>query len=343
MKKTAITLTAEHLANLPPRFELALKALLDPSPSRSQIETWLKEGRILINDLPPQKVGAIRLSLGDVIEITWPEPKPLDLTPEDRDLEILFDDDDLLVVNKPPGLTVHPSETQTEGTLVHALLGLHRSGKIKELSSIGGVQRPGIVHRIDKNTSGALVITKTDSAHHALSQAFKEHTIERKYLAFVYGDVDSSPKTVRTLLARHPTDRKRMTIVPEDSPGARVAITHYRGIERYQRGASRPFASLIEAKLETGRTHQVRVHLTSEGHSLLGDPSYGTPSRTNQKWKALPVSIQKAVEELPGQALHAQTLGFKHPRTGEWMCFTAPPPSGFAALQAALEKEASCT
>ncbi len=302
--------------------------------SRSQLQRLIEEGRVLADGAPLR--ANQKLPEGCRIEVTVPEPKPLELVPEERELDILFEDDHLLVVNKPPGLTVHPSETQSEGTLVHALL--HH---IKDLSGIGGVLRPGIVHRIDKDTSGALVITKTDRAHQGLAEVFSRHEIERQYWAICYG----SPAALRsgggdelkidTLIGRNPADRKKMSV---QSKEGRRAITYVSKIEEYALPGHRPFASLLSARLETGRTHQVRVHLTNLGHSLLGDPVYGTPSERQHKWLALPRDVRDAVRMLPGQALHARVLGFKHPVTGEKLRFEAEPPEAFRLLLETLRR-----
>jgi 23S rRNA pseudouridine1911/1915/1917 synthase len=250
--------------------------------------------------------------------------------PEDRALDILYQDNHLVVVNKPPGLTVHPSETQREGTLVHALL--HH---IRDLSGIGGEMRPGIVHRIDKDTSGALVITKTDKAHRALAETFARHEIERAYWAFCYGSPLEASGRIESLIGRNLADRKKMSMTVKEG---RHAITHYRRVEEYGSGRAKPFAAWVEARLETGRTHQVRVHLTGLGHSLLGDPVYGTPSERHSKWLVLPADVREAVQKLRGQALHARVLGFTHPVSGEKLRFEADPPAELQALMDALAR-----
>jgi 23S rRNA pseudouridine1911/1915/1917 synthase len=304
-----------------------------PEWSRSQIQKWI-ETQAIRSSSRELKANTPLLE-NEQIQICPPQARPLELTPENIPIEILYQDDHIAIVNKPPGLTVHPSETQQEGTLVHALL-FH----IKDLSGIGGVQRPGIVHRIDKDTSGALVITKTDAAHQVLSQVFAEHRLQRQYWALCFGAPDGrripSKGKIETLIGRHPTDRKKMSSEVKEG---RKAITHYRVLETFQMPHQKaPFACLIEATLETGRTHQVRVHLTGLGHSLLGDPVYGTPSERAYKWEQLPKSIQKAVRELPGQALHARTLGFKHPITEVDLQFEAALPIAFSQLMTALEE-----
>lgn len=290
--------------------------------TRSQVKNLIDAGRVTARGKP---VNPSRpLPLGTKIEIHFPEPTPLELVPEDRPIEILFEDAHLLVVNKPPGLTVHPSSTQVEGTLVHALL--HH---VKDLSGIGGVLRPGIVHRIDKDTSGSLVITKTDFAHQKMSEIFAKHEIDREYWALCYGAPEWKKHRQESLIGRNPKDRKKMSMQVEDG---RHAVTHFECLERFGFENKKPFASLIRATLETGRTHQVRVHLTGLNHSILGDPVYGTPSASQAKWTNLPRDVQAAVANLPGQALHAAVLGFKHPVTEEFLKFQASPPVAFQTL-----------
>ena len=296
--------------------------------TRSQLQRLIEEGRVTLDGEPLR--ANTKILDGALLEIRFPKPKSLEITPEDRPLEILYEDKYLLVVNKPPGLTVHPSSTQLEGTLVHALL--HH---IKDLSGIGGVMRPGIVHRIDKDTSGALVITKTDEAHGKLAADFAKHSIERVYWGLCYGSPVHRELRIETLIGRNPKDRKMMSTQVKEG---RTAITHYRKIEEYAHDGKKPFASFLEMRLETGRTHQIRVHLAGHQHSLLGDPVYGTPSATQPKWKALPVSIQKLVGSMPGQALHARVLGFDHPVTGKKLHFEAEPPPAFRELLAELKK-----
>lgn len=300
-----------------------------PALSRSQIQRLIEEGQILVNG---EKIRAKdKIHAGASVELTLVPPTEISVEPEDIPLQILFEDTHLIVVNKQAGLTVHPSETQKSGTLVNALL-FH----VKDLSGIGGKLRPGIVHRIDKDTSGALVVTKTDAAHAGLSKLFAKHEIERRYWALTYGKPSwSGTQTITTTLGRSPNDRKRMAVNVE---GGRKATSHFSLLNAYGIPKKHPFASRIEAKLETGRTHQVRVHLNHLGYSLLGDPAYGTPNDTQPKWKALPVAVQEAVAALPGQALHARSLGFKHPVTGEFLHFEADPFPEFQNLLDTLEK-----
>lgn len=296
--------------------------------SRSRIQRLMEQARILIDGAPARANQKIRA--GTRVRIDFPAPVPLELTPEDRPIDVLFEDRELLVVNKPPGLTVHPSATQREGTLVHALL--HH---VKDLSGIGGKLRPGIVHRIDKDTSGALVITKTDAAHRGLVEKFARHDMERVYWALVYGSPEKTKGTIESTIGRNPADRKKMAM---NVKGGRRAVTHYERLDSYAAESARPFASWLALTLETGRTHQIRVHLTGLGNSILGDPVYGTPSAKQSKWLALPPDVRAAVGKLPGQALHARVLGFEHPITGKTLRFEAEPPAAFRELMRTLER-----
>lgn len=301
--------------------------------SRSQIQRLIDEGRVTADGKPLEAKTKLRAGMQVTVEI--PPPRPVDVRAEDLPLDILFQDEHLLVINKPPGLTVHPSPTQMEGTLVNALL--HH---VRDLSGIGGELRPGIVHRIDKDTSGALVVSKTDEAHRRLVETFAAHDIERAYWALCYG-APSQPRAggpsarIETRIGRSVSDRKKMAVLTGRE--GRNAITHYRVLDAFTLPNKKPFASWIEARLETGRTHQVRVHLTHLGHSLLGDPVYGTPSSKQDKWTAMPRAIQQGVEALPGQALHARVLGFKHPISGDPLHFEANPPPQFQSLLTGLK------
>lgn len=234
-----------------------------------------------------------------------PEPEELNVEPENIPLDILYEDDDLLVVNKPKGMVVHPAAGHSSGTLVNAVL-YHCRGN---LSGINGVLRPGIVHRIDMDTTGALVICKSDFAHQSLAEQLSVHSITRKYRAIVHGNLKEDEGTVRGAIGRHPTDRKKMAI---NERNGKPAVTHYRVLERFGN------YTYIECQLETGRTHQIRVHMASIGHPLLGDAVYGP--------KKCPV------KNLQGQTLHAMVLGFIHPRTGAYMEFEAPLPEYFSNL-----------
>lgn len=296
--------------------------------SRNQVQRLIDEGKITADGAPIQAKSRLKEGVSVLMEI--PPPSPVSVSAENRPIEILFEDPHIAVINKPPGLTVHPSPTQSQGTLVNLLL--HH---IKDLSGIGGELRPGIVHRLDKDTSGALVITKTDAAHRKLSEVFSRHEIERVYWAFCYGSPREAHGKIESFLGRNPRDRKKIASVKK---GGRKAITHFRKIVDYfALGSNTPFASWLELRLETGRTHQIRVHLTVLGNSVLGDPVYGTPLERQAKWLALPVSIQSVVRLLPGQALHARVLGFKHPITGEKLQFEAEVPEAFGRLHRELE------
>ena len=247
---------------------------------------------------------------GTVIELDVPEAVEPRIEPEDLPLKILYEDKDVILVNKPKGMVVHPAAGHTSGTLVNALL-FHCKG---ELSGINGVLRPGIVHRIDRDTTGVLIACKNDRAHNCLAEQLKEHTVTRRYRALVCGNIKEDEGTVDAPIGRHPTDRKKMAVVRS---GGREAVTHYRVLERFGN------YTYIECRLETGRTHQIRVHMAGMGHPLLGDQVYGRV---------------KAPFRLEGQTLHAMILGFMHPSSGEYMEFEAPLPEYFAALLETLQR-----
>ncbi|NGQ93763.1 RluA family pseudouridine synthase [Brevibacillus sp. SYP-B805] len=262
--------------------------------SRSQVQAWIKEGRVSVNGETVK--SNYKVAADDEVTLRVPPPKELTIQPEPIPLDIVYEDGDLVVVNKPRGLVVHPAPGHYTGTLVNALL-YH----CKDLSGINGVLRPGIVHRIDKDTSGLLVIAKNDKAHMGLAAQLKEHTVHRKYVAIVHGVIPHEMGTIDAPIGRDPKNRQQMAVVFENS---KPAVTHFIVLERFKE------YTLVECKLETGRTHQIRVHMKYIGHPLAGDPKYG-PKKTL---------------ELDGQALHAKTLGFVHPRTGEYLEFEAPLP-----------------
>ena len=299
-----------------------------PVASRGTMQRLIEQGHIRINGQPTKATHAPRA--GEEIEVHWPDARPAEAQPENIPLEILFEDEHILVVNKPQGLTVHPSDTQPEGTLVNALLH-HMEKSSGTLSGIGGILRPGIVHRLDKDTSGVLLITKTDQAHIKMSEVFSKHAIERAYLALVYGVPAKAEQTIQSTLGRSPQDRKKIAMNVE---GGRKAVTHLKLLEEF-----RDFASLLELRLETGRTHQIRVHLTGIGHSVLGDPVYGVPTSQQPKWKSLPKDVQERVSNLPGQALHARVLGFDHPISGKKLRFEADVPENFQQLLKVLREK----
>ena len=306
--------------------------------SRSQIQKLIEAEAILVDLKPLRSKDGI--AVGSAIRVALPEPTALEeVIAENIPLHILYEDEHLIVINKQPGLTVHPSDTQSSGTLVNALL-YH----VKDLSGIGGKLRPGIVHRIDKETSGVMVITKHDEAHLGLSKLFSTHTITRKYWALAYGAPHFHVKPgekfrIETTIGRNPADRKKMAINQNESQGGgRRAVSYFKVLEEYLVPGKTAFGSMIEATLETGRTHQVRVHLTHLGSSIMGDLVYGVPSSNQPKWKAMPHPVQHAIEYLTGQALHARVLGFKHPITGKDLYFEAEPFEAFQNLLNELRK-----
>lgn len=277
--------------------------------SRSYIQKLIKENHVTVNQKPVK--ANYRLSLGDRVEIDLPEAKEPDIRPEDIPLDILYEDKDIIIVNKPKQMVVHPAPGHYSQTLVNALM--YHCGF--ELSGINGTMRPGIVHRIDMDTTGSLVACKNDMAHQSLSKQLKEHSIRRIYVAIVHGNIKEEDGTVNAPIGRHPTERKKMSI---HSRNGREAITHYQVLERFGN------YTYIQCELETGRTHQIRVHMASLGHPLLGDMVYGP--------KKCPFP------HLQGQTLHARTLGIIHPRTGEYLEVNAPLPAYFIELLDKLRK-----
>lgn len=276
--------------------------------SRSYLQKLLKEGNVKVEGESVK--SNYKVQPGDILSLEIPDAEEPDILPEDIPLDILYEDEDLLVVNKPKDMVVHPAAGHYSNTLVNAVL-YHCKGS---LSSINGVLRPGIVHRIDKDTTGALVICKSDVIHRAMAEQLKEHSITRRYRALVQGNLKEDEGTVEGPIGRHPTDRKKMAI---NYKNGKDAVTHYRVLERF--GS----CTYIECRLETGRTHQIRVHMASIGHPLLGDTVYGS---------------QKNPYHLQGQALHAMILGFIHPRTGKYMEFIAPIPEYFVNFLEKLRK-----
>ncbi|WP_407643497.1 RluA family pseudouridine synthase [Cohnella endophytica] len=272
------------------------EALADKSVSRSQAQEWIRTGAITVNGnvVKPNT----KLAAGDRIVVVLPEPEPLEALPENIPLEVVFEDSDVIVINKPRGMVVHPAAGHPSGTVVNALL--HHC---KDLSGINGVMRPGIVHRIDKDTSGLLMVAKNDLAHTSLAEQLKEHTVTRKYSALVYGVMQHDKGTIDAPIGRANHDRKLYVVTEKNS---KHAITHFAVTERFDE------YTLLELKLQTGRTHQIRVHMKYIGFPLVGDPVYGGKSGRTLG--------------MNGQALHAGILGFVHPRSGEYMEFTVPIP-----------------
>lgn len=276
--------------------------------SRSALQKNIEKGNITVNG---EKISKnYKLHLGDIVEAELPPPENIDIVPEDIPLDIMYEDDDLIVINKSQNMVVHPAPGHYTGTLVNALM-FHCEDN---LSGINGVLRPGIVHRIDKDTSGVLVIAKSDLAHKGLSEQLAEHSMKRVYNAIVYNSFSEESGTVDRNIDRSKNDRKKMAVVMQ---GGRNAVTHYKVIEKLGK------YTWVELQLETGRTHQIRVHMSYIGHPLLGDPVYGP---------------KKCPFNLNGQVLHAKVLGFIHPRTGEYMEFNSELPDYFSSLIERLKK-----
>ncbi|EQB3099114.1 RluA family pseudouridine synthase [Clostridium botulinum] len=288
------------------RLDLYLSKIFEDK-SRSYLQGIIDEGNVLVNN--KEKKRNYKLKVGDNIEVNIPEPKLLQIEPEDIKLDIIYEDKDVIVVNKPQEMVVHPAPGVYSGTLVNALL--HHC---KDLSGINGVARPGIVHRIDKDTSGILVVAKNDISHNNLAAQFKEHSISRVYMALVEGIIKDEQGTIEALIGRHPVDRIKMAVVKD----GRHAVTHYKVIERFKNH------TLVECRLETGRTHQIRVHMSHIMHPLVGDPVYG---------------YKKQRFNLKGQMLHAKLLGFIHPTTRQYVEFESELPEYFKKIIKILKNE----
>ncbi|KRE72472.1 RluA family pseudouridine synthase [Paenibacillus sp. Soil750] len=276
------------------RIDKFITEALEEDISRTLVQQWVKDGHVKVNG--KQVKPNYKLSLQDVIALVIPEPQGVELLAENIPLNVVYEDSDVIVINKQRGLVVHPAPGHYSGTLVNALM-YH----CKDLSGINGELRPGIVHRIDKDTSGLIMSAKNDKAHASLAEQLKAHTVNRKYIALVHGYIQHDQGTIDAPIGRDSHDRKMYTVTEKNS---KTAVTHFVVLERFGD------FTLVELKLETGRTHQIRVHMKFIGHPLVGDPMYG-------KSKGM---------LMDGQALHAAILGFKHPRTGEWMQFEAPIP-----------------
>lgn len=290
--------------------------------SRSRLQQLIEDGNVFLFNETVSDISR-KIKTGDEYRIVIPPAEEADPEPEDIPLDIVYEDDDLLVVNKPAGMTVHPAAGSYNGTLVNALL-FHCHDN---LSGINGVKRPGIVHRIDKDTSGLLVVAKNDFAHNFLGEQFAAHSIERTYLAFVYGNLNPLQGRIEGNIGRSPTDRKKMAIVPT---GGKHAVTNYKTLELFKRAAS-----LVQCNLETGRTHQIRVHLSSAGNPLIGDQLY---VKSHKSALPIPEYLKTSVNYFPRQALHAKSLGFVHPSTKEFMQFSSPLPSDLEELYQVLKE-----
>lgn len=283
-----------------------------PDLSRTRLQALIDDRHVRVDGLA--RKASHRLRGGEEVSVELPEPIPLDLIPEPIPLDIVYEDDAVLVVNKPAGMVVHPGAGHDRGTLVHALL-----AHCPTLSGIGGVRRPGIVHRLDKGTSGLLAVAKTDQAHRELTRQLKARTVSRRYLALVHGSLPQEAGVIEAAIGRHPRDRLRMAVRPLGQ--GRAALTQFRVLERFEG------FTLLEARLQTGRTHQIRVHLAHLGFPVAGDPIYRRrPGRPGDG------DLAARLGALGGQALHAAALGFTHPTSGIRCQFEAPPPAPFSAL-----------
>ena len=276
---------------------------IDEDWSRSQIANWVKDGAVKVNGEIVKPNYKVRPE--DIIVVTPPSLEELDVVPEDLNLEIVYEDADVLVVNKPKGMVVHPAPGHSKGTLVNGLM-----FQIKDLSGINGVVRPGIVHRIDKDTSGLLMVAKNDASHNSLVDQLVKKTVTRKYVALVHGHIPHDKGTIDAPIGRDTKDRQKMAVIDK----GKNAVTHFRVLERFGN------YTLVECRLETGRTHQIRVHMKYIGFPLVGDPKYG-PKKTL---------------DVGGQALHAEVIGFNHPKTGEYLEFSSEPPAEFSELLESL-------
>lgn len=302
MEDLTIQITEEMAGQ---RIDKAVSSI-DEDWSRSQIANWVKDGNVRVNGEIVKPNYKVRPD--DLIIATPPVLEELDVVPENLDLEIVYEDADVLVVNKPKGMVVHPAPGHSRGTLVNGLM-----YQCTDLSGINGVVRPGIVHRIDKDTSGLLMVAKNDAAHMSLVNQLVRKSVTRKYLALVHGHIPHDKGTIEAPIARDPKERQNMSVVDR----GKHAVTHFRVLERFGD------FTLVECRLETGRTHQIRVHMKYIGFPLVGDPKYG-PKKTM---------------DIGGQALHAEVIGFDHPKTGEYMEYSAEMPEEFAELLESLRKK----
>ncbi|MCA0988001.1 RluA family pseudouridine synthase [Guptibacillus algicola] len=303
MEKYTFTVTQENKGQ---RIDKLIPSF-DQEWTRSQIQTWIKEENIQVNGESVK--GNYKVSEDDEIVVMVPEPETLEVVPEDLNLDIVYEDQDVLVVNKPRGMVVHPAPGHPNGTLVNGLM-----HQVKDLSGINGVIRPGIVHRIDKDTSGLLMVAKNDNAHESLVKQLQAKTVNRRYKAIVHGNIQHDVGTIDAPIGRDKQERQRMTVTDEQS---RDAVTHFKVLERYDH------YTYVECQLETGRTHQIRVHMKYIDHPVAGDPKYGP------RKKSLPID---------GQALHAGVLGFEHPVSGEWLEFSREVPEDMEQLLKRLRR-----
>jgi 23S rRNA pseudouridine1911/1915/1917 synthase len=298
----------------PERLDLFICERL-PDISRSQLKKLIDSGHITLNG--DKTKSSVKLRGGETIDIDLPDPEPVEAHPEDIPLHIVYEDHDIIVINKAAGMVVHPAAGHSRGTLVNALL-YHCT----DLAGIGGELRPGFVHRIDKDTSGLLVVTKNDQSHQALAAQFKAHSIHRRYLALVHGHMNQNSGVIDQPIGRHPTQRKKMS---SKAKQAKRAVTHWKTLKQYNLNR----LSLIELQLETGRTHQIRVHFSEINCPLVGDPLYGNRSRLTAIKDS---ELRTLIDRLPGQALHAQSLGFIHPTRGKYLEFSCEMPETLQSI-----------
>lgn len=293
-----------------------------PDLSRSLVQKLISKGHVIVNDSLGR--SSYKVQSGDRVQVTIPPPEPTAISAEEIPLDVVYEDEQIIVINKPKGMTVHPAPGSKTGTLVNAIL-----AHSDDLSGIGGEERPGIVHRLDKDTTGLLVVAKTDEAHHSLQKQIQERTAQRRYLALVWGVTKFNEAVVDAPIGRHPSDRQKMAVIKDTNRyTAREAVTNLKVLEKFDH------FTFLEAKLDTGRTHQIRVHCSFIGHPVVGDPTYGGVKR------AIPASYSKLdqrdliglIDNLHGQALHAFYLSFDHPTTGKRLEFEAPMPREMESL-----------
>ena len=294
--------------------------------SRTRLQSLIRNGHVKLNNATINEVSK-KIKNEDKIEVNFPQPKETLIKPSKIPLDILYDDDDLIIINKSPGLVIHPGAGNYEKTVVNGLLFKYQNN----LSSVGGKLRPGIVHRIDKDTSGVIVVAKNDNAHINLSKQFSDHTIKRTYEALVWGSLKPQSGKINERISRSVKNRQLMAVRKEKG---KKAITNYKTLEIFQ-NLNLPKVSLIECKLETGRTHQIRVHMNFRGNPILGDKSYG---KSKRKFKKINANIEKKINNFNRQALHAKSLGFVHPKTGKEIFFEAERPKDFDTLIKSLKK-----
>ena len=293
-----------------------------PDVSRSHIQKLISKAHVTVDGAPIR--AGYKLQPGERVNVTVPPPEPTDVRPEDIPLDVVYEDEHILVINKPKGMTVHPAPGSRTGTLVNAVIAYS-----DDLSGIGGVERPGIVHRLDKDTSGLLMVAKTDQAHVALQSQIQARNVDRRYMALVWGATKFNEAVVDAPIGRHPTDRQKQAVIKDTKRyTAREAVTHLKVLERFDG------FTLLEAKLDTGRTHQIRVHCSFIGHPVVGDPTYGGTKRgiPSGYGKLDQRELSRLIDGLQGQALHAYSLSFDHPITGERLSFEVPLPPDIDAL-----------